>query len=160
MMKSLKRAVYPGTFDPFTNGHKYILEKALKVFDEVTVLVAVSPTKSPLFLREQRVHMIGELFSNKKCVSVDAWDGLVVEYARKHKIQTIIRGLRPNGDFDIEFQMASMNSHLNPEIETIFFTTGSDNYFVSSSLVREVFKHGGDVSPYVPKDIFKHLKKI
>jgi len=159
-MKSLKKAVYPGTFDPFTNGHKHILDKALKIFDEVTILVAVSPTKAPLFPSGQRATMIRELFAGNKNIIVDSWDGLVVEYARKKKIQTIIRGLRPNGDFDIEFQMASMNSHLNPDIETVFFTTGSDNYFVSSSLVREVFKHGGDVSPYVPKEIFKHLKKI
>lgn len=154
-----KKAVYAGTFDPFTNGHDDILKRALNLFDEVTVLIAVSPSKTPLFSAQERVEMLTEHFKDNSKVKVDSWSGLLVDYAKKNKIDTIIRGLRPTGDFEVEFQMASMNNKLYPEIETVFLMTEGQNYYISSSLVKEVFKHDGDVSEFVPEIINKWLLK-
>lgn len=154
-----KKAIYAGTFDPFTNGHLDIVNRALTVFDEVVILIAVSPTKKPLFSVDERVKMISDLFENNSSVSVDKWDGLIVEYARKVGIKSLVRGLRPTGDFENEFQMASMNKKLYEEIETLFLMTGPENYFVSSSLVREIQKHGKDISEFIPKEIYKYIKK-
>ncbi|WP_372654980.1 pantetheine-phosphate adenylyltransferase [Halobacteriovorax sp.] len=154
-----KKAVYAGTFDPFTNGHDDILKRALNLFDEVTVLIAVSPSKVPLFSAEDRVKMLEEHFSEDPKVKVDSWGGLLVDYAKKNKIDTIIRGLRPTGDFEVEFQMASMNNKLYPEIETIFLMTEGQNYYISSSLVKEVYRHDGDVSEFVPQVINNWLSK-
>jgi pantetheine-phosphate adenylyltransferase len=154
-----KRGIYAGTFDPFTNGHQDILDRSLKILDEVTVLVAVSPTKKPLFTPEQRVEMLTDHFRVNPKVKIDFWDGLVVEYARQKQIGTLVRGLRPTGDFEIEFQMAAMNRTIYPQIETVFFMTEGLNYFVSSSLVREIHQHGGDISPFVPKAILDSIQK-
>lgn len=159
MSQSHRKAIYAGTFDPFTNGHADILRRALEIFDEVTVLIAVSPTKTPLFTREERLQMIGELYAADKRVIIDAWPGLIVDYAKQHSIGNIVRGLRPTGDFEIEFQMASMNQKLYPEIETVFLMTGPEHYYVSSSLVKEIHKHGRDISEFVPAPILKHLPK-
>ncbi len=155
----VKKAVYAGTFDPFTNGHDDILKRALNLFDEITVLIAVSPSKVPLFSVEQRTEMLEEHFKDESRVKVDSWDGLLVDYAKKKRIDTIIRGLRPTGDFEVEFQMASMNNKLYPEIETVFLMTEGQNYYISSSLVKEVYKHDGDVSEFVPNVINSWLKK-
>jgi pantetheine-phosphate adenylyltransferase len=155
-----KRGIYAGTFDPFTNGHQDILDRSLKIFDEVTILVAVSPTKKPMFSVEQRLQMLHTEFSNEKKIKVDSWDGLVVDYARQHNIGTLIRGLRPTGDFEIEFQMAAMNHTIFDEIETVFFMTEGLNYFISSSLIREIHQHGGDVTPFVPDSVFNAMKKL
>ncbi len=152
-------ALYAGTFDPFTHGHQDILNRSLKIFDHVTVLVAVSPSKKPMFTAEQRVEMLRNHFKKQKNVEVDFWDGLLVDYAKKKKIGTLIRGLRPTGDFEIEFQMAAMNHKIYPQIETVFFMTGGLNYFVSSSLVREIYQHKGDISEFVPKAIQDFIKK-
>jgi pantetheine-phosphate adenylyltransferase len=154
-----RRAIYAGTFDPFTVGHNDILQRALKIFDEVTVLVAVSPTKSPMFSTEERIEMLNEHFKNEKKVNVDSWSGLIVDYAKSKNIGSIIRGLRPTGDFEIEFQMASMNNKLYPEIETVFLMTEGENYYISSTLVKEVYKHGGEVKDFLPPSILKRLKK-
>ena len=155
----IKKAVYAGTFDPFTNGHDDILKRALNLFDEVTVLIAVSPSKVPLFSVEERTEMLEEHFKSEKKVKVDSWDGLLVDYAKKQNIDTIIRGLRPTGDFEVEFQMASMNNKLYPDIETVFLMTEGQNYYISSSLVKEVYKHDGDVSEFVPSVVNNWLKK-
>lgn len=155
----MKTAIYPGTFDPFTRGHDDILERALRVFDEITVLVAVSPQKKALFSQKERVDMIRTHMKGDERVKVDAWDGLIVEYAKKHGINAIVRGLRPTGDFEMEFQMASMNNHLYGEIDTFFLPTGGKHYFVSSSLVKELYKHGRDISEFVPKAVLDCLKK-
>ena len=157
-MATYNKAVYTGTFDPFTNGHLNIVERSLKFFDEVTVLVAVSPTKKPLFSKEERVSMLEELFKDNPKVKVDSHDGLVVEYAKNNNIGTLVRGLRPTGDFENEFQMASMNNNLNKDIETLFLMTAGKHYFVSSTLVKEVFTHGGNVTSYVPATIAEKLK--
>lgn len=158
-MPTVKRkAIYAGTFDPFTNGHYDILKRSLSLFDEVTVLIAVSPTKTPMFPRDQRLKMIQELFKTEKKVKVDFWDGLIVDYAKKNKIGHILRGLRPAGDFDIEFQMASMNTKLYSKVETIFMMTRGEDYFVSSTSVREIYDRGGDISPFVPDAVYRYLE--
>ncbi|MBT3981368.1 MAG: pantetheine-phosphate adenylyltransferase [Bacteriovoracaceae bacterium] len=152
-----KTALYAGTFDPFTNGHYDIIKRGLPLFDELTILLAVSPTKKPLFPVEERKKMIEELFENNSKIKVAHWDGLVVDFVKRNKIDVIIRGLRPTGDFEFEFQMASMNRHLEPEVETVFFMTGEKYYFVSSTLVKEVYEHGGKISELVPPSIHKKL---
>jgi pantetheine-phosphate adenylyltransferase len=154
-----RKAVYAGTFDPFTNGHDDILKRSLNLFDEVTVLLAVSPSKKPLFSVEDRLAMLNELFKDEKKVNVDSWEGLLVDYAKQNSIGSIIRGLRPTGDFEFEFQMASMNKNLYPEIETVFLMTEGQNYFISSSLVKEVYNHDGNVKDFLPPTIYKWLLK-
>lgn len=154
-----RAAIYPGTFDPFTNGHDDILKRALRVFDEVTILVAVSPSKKSLFSQEERIQMIKNHLKDEPRAKVDAWNGLVVEYAKKNGIYSIVRGLRPTGDFEMEFQMASMNNHLNQEIDTFFLPTGGNHYYISSSLVKELYKHGRDISDFVPDSVMSYLKK-
>jgi len=154
-----KNAVYAGTFDPFTKGHQDILERAMNLFDEVTVLVAISPTKTPLFSTEQRVEMIQDIFKKDSRVKVASWQGLLVDYAKNNGIGAVIRGLRPTGDFENEFQMAAMNKKLYPELETVFLMTEGRYYFVSSSLVKEVYQHGGDVKEFVPAEVFKKLEE-
>lgn len=152
------KAIYAGTFDPYTNGHQDILDRALKIFDEVTVLVAVSPSKKPMFTTDQRLEMLNNQFKDNPQVKVDYWEGLLVDYAKKNKIPNIIRGLRPTGDFEIEFQMASMNNKLYPDIETVFLMTEGQNYFISSTLVREIYRHGGDISEFVPNEIQHYIR--
>ena len=154
-----KRAIYAGSFDPFTSGHHDILTRSLKIFDEVIVLLAISPTKKPMFSAKQRIEMLKDLFAGDKRVIVDSCNELIIDYAKRNKIGTLIRGLRPTGDFDSESQMASMNSMLYPEIETIFLMTSGKYYFVSSSMVKELFKWGGDVRPFLPKEILAYIKK-
>lgn len=154
-----RRAIYAGTFDPFTNGHSDIIERSLRLFDEITVLVAISPTKKPLFSKDERIEMLSEHFREYDSIKVDSWSGLLVDYAKKHKIGTLIRGLRPTGDFENEFQMASMNNKLNPDLETVFLITEGQNYYISSTLVKEVYGHGGDIKEFVPEAVYKHLNK-
>lgn len=155
-----KSALYAGTFDPFTNGHLDIVQRALKIFDEVVIIVAVSPTKKPLLSTEQRVSVLKRLFAHEPKISVVAWDGLIVEYARQNKISSIVRGLRPTGDFEIEFQMASMNRKINPDCDTVFLMTSEKLYYISSSLVKEVYLHDGDISSFVPPLVQDELQKI
>lgn len=154
------KALYAGTFDPFTNGHADILSRGLKLFDQITLLVAVSPTKKPLLSTEQRVAMLEELYQGDKRVKVDSWGGLVVDYAKKNSITSIIRGLRPTGDFETEFQMASMNRKINPELDTVFLMTSERLYYISSTLVREVFSHGGDITSFVPESVHQKLLNL
>jgi pantetheine-phosphate adenylyltransferase len=155
-----KRALYAGTFDPFTNGHLDIVQRAITIFDEVVVLVAVSPNKHPFIPTEQRVNVLKKLFAHEPKVKVDSWSGLVVEYARQKKIGSIVRGLRPTGDFETEFQMASMNRKLNPDCDTVFLMTSEKLYYISSSLVKEVYNHSGDITPFVPPLVHEELKKL
>lgn len=156
----MEQALYAGTFDPFTIGHQEIVEKGLKIFSKITLLLAVSPNKKPMFDRDSRKAMLDGLFADEPRIETKAWDGLVVDFAKKHQIHNIIRGLRPTGDFEVEFQMASMNKHLYPGLETLFFPTGEKTYFVSSTLVREVFSHGGDVEGFVPPHIYQFMQKF
>ncbi len=154
-----KTALYAGSFDPFTNGHLDIVKRALKMFDEIVVLVAVSPSKRNFLNKEERIKLLERLFADEPRVRVDSWDGLIVDYVSKNDISAIVRGLRPTGDFEIEFQMASMNRKLNSNAETVFFMTGENLYYISSSLVKEIFQHGGDIQNFVPSVVFDELKK-
>ena len=131
-----KKALYAGTFDPFTNGHLDIVQRAIKIFDELTILVAVSPTKKPFMSTESRLEVLAKLFAHEPKVKVDSWNGLVVDYAKKNNIGSIVRGLRPTGDFEIEFQMASMNRKINHDCDTVFLMTSEKLYYISSSLVK------------------------
>lgn len=154
-----RAALYAGTFDPFTKGHLDIVKRSLHIFDEVVVLVAVSPTKKPMLEKDDRLKLLNQLFEDEPRVKVDFWDGLIVDYAKENSINTIVRGLRPTGDFEIEFQMATMNKKMYSKIDTVFLMTGQEYYYVSSTLVREIYHHGGDISEFVPENIVKVLNK-
>ncbi len=153
-----KKVLYPGTFDPITNGHMDIIVRAKKIFDEVVVAVAVSKEKKPMFSLERRVQMIEEATKEMKGVSVKPFDSLMVDFAKELNICTVIRGLRAVSDFEYELQMGYANSSLNPEIETIYLMPNLKNAFVSSSVVRTILKFGGDPSHLVPKEIYPLLK--
>lgn len=155
-----KSAIYAGTFDPFTNGHDDIVKRALNIFDDLTILVAKSPVKKPLFSVAQRVGMLNNLYAKDDRITIDSWEGLLVDYANEKGKKFLVRGLRPSGDFEIEFQMASMNHNLNDDIDTIFLMTGPDHYFISSTLIREIFQHGGDIESHVPPIIFNKMKEL
>jgi pantetheine-phosphate adenylyltransferase len=147
------RAIYPGSFDPVTNGHLDIIERAAKVFDHLTVAVLGNPRKVSLFKMEERVallNIIAKRFSN---VDVDSYDGLLVEYAEKINASIIIKGLRAVSDFEMEFQMALANRNLNCNIETMFMMTNNIYSFISSSIVKEVAGYGGDISGMVPQEV-------
>ena len=153
------KALYAGTFDPFTNGHHDIALRALRLFDFLTVLVAVPPKKTPFLDSSSRVRMIAEIFKDEKKIDVVSWNRLIIDYARIHNMKAIVRGLRPTGDFDTEFQLATMNRNLNPDVETVFITTSGHSYYISSSLVKEIFFYGGDVKSFVPEVIYREMQK-
>lgn len=142
-------AMYPGTFDPVTNGHHELVRRAARVFDRVVVAVAASPHKAPAFSLEERMDLARQVLSDVPNVSVDGYSGLTVEYASAHGLQVVIRGLRAVSDFEYEFQLASMNRRLRTNVETIFMTPAEQYTFISSTLVREVAALGGDVSAFV-----------
>jgi pantetheine-phosphate adenylyltransferase len=146
-------AVYPGTFDPITNGHVDILRRSLKIFDRVVVALAENVRKKPLFsLAERRSFIIGALDGDPR-LEVDSFQGLLADYCRKRGASVVIRGLRALADFEYEFQLAHMNRHLAPDVETLFLMTGEESFYVSSSLVKEVALMGGDVSRMVPPGV-------
>jgi pantetheine-phosphate adenylyltransferase len=159
MTQKVRKAIYPGSFDPITNGHLDILDRSLHLFSEVTILVAGAGQKSPLFTPAERVELIQEVTSNRKGVKVDRCSGLIMDYARENGISAVIRGLRAASDFEYEFMMASMNRNLNPDAETLFMMTGQNLYFVSSTMIKELFHYGGDVGPYVPAGVTRRLKE-
>ncbi len=149
-------AVYPGSFDPITNGHIDLLERALKIFDEIIIAVAVNVGKEPLFSAEERLEMIKESLADhpdKDRVKVDLLDGLLVNYVQSIPAKTIVRGLRAVSDFEYEFQMALMNRKLNAEIETAFIMTGMRWIYISSRIIKEVVRSGGDVAGLVPDGV-------
>lgn len=152
-------AIYPGSFDPLTNGHVAIIQRGLKLFDRLVVAVANNPQKSPLFTVDERKQLIDEAFGHDPRIEIDSFDALLTIYAREKGISTILRGLRAVSDFDYEFQIANMNRQLMPDIETVFVMTGEDYFFVSARLVREVATFGGDVGGLVPKNVAEALKK-
>ncbi len=153
-----RRAIYPGSFDPITNGHLDILDRTLHLFPEVTVVVAGTGRKNPLFTPEERVEIIREVVKDRPGVKVDYWGGLIMEYARKHDVNAVIRGLRAASDFEYEFMMASMNKSINPDVETMFMMTAQNLYFISSSMIKDLFNYGGDVSAFVPPAVVERLK--
>ncbi len=156
---SSRKAVYAGTFDPITNGHVDLIERALEHFDEIVVVVAHSRKKSPLFDAKTRKKLIEDCFKANKRVTVDIDSGLLVDYAKKNNIPVILRGLRAVSDFEYEFQMALMNRKMNPDLETFFLMASGRYFFVNSSLIKEVISHGGNVKELVPAHVEKKLKE-
>jgi pantetheine-phosphate adenylyltransferase len=154
-----RTAIYPGSFDPLTNGHLAIIQRGLKVFDRLVVAVANNPEKRPLFSVDERKQMIADAVGEDSRVEVDSFDALLVEYVRRKGIHTVLRGLRAVSDFEYEFQIANMNRHLLPDLETVFVMTGEDYFFVSARLVREVATFGGDVSDFVPANVLGALHR-
>ena len=153
------RALYPGTFDPITNGHHDIIRRAARLFDHVTVAVATSPSKAPAFTVEKRVEMARLALADLPNVDVASFSGLTVEFARANGIGVVLRGLRAVSDFEFEFQLAGMNRHLDADVETMFLTPIEQYSYISSSLVREISALGGDVSTFVHPAVEAELAK-
>jgi pantetheine-phosphate adenylyltransferase len=151
-------ALYPGTFDPPTNGHVDLIQRGAKLFDHLTVAVLNNPGKDPLFTVEERVEMLREVTAGIGNVSVATFDGLMVEFARQQGATAVLRGIRAISDYEHEFQMALMNRRLAPEVETVFLQPAGRYSFVSSRMVKEVFSFGGDVSGLVPPNVLKRLR--
>jgi pantetheine-phosphate adenylyltransferase len=154
-----RTAIYPGSFDPLTNGHLAIIQRGLGLFDRLVVAVANNPEKRPLFSVAERKALILGALGDEPRIEVDSFDALMVDYARAKGIHTVLRGLRAVSDFEYEFQLANMNKKLLPEFESVFVMTGEDYFFVSARLVREVATFGGDVSAFVPANVLVALDK-
>ena len=158
-MQKKRVAIYPGTFDPVTFGHIDIMRRALKIFDHIIIAVALNPKKDPLFSLEKRVTFIKEATKNLKNLEVLPFDNLLINLAHSKKASVVIKGLRAISDFEFELQMGLMNRTLDEKIETLFMIPSQEFSFLSSNLVKETARHGGDVSKLVPKIVFKELKK-
>jgi pantetheine-phosphate adenylyltransferase len=152
-------AIYPGSFDPITNGHIELLLRGLEVFDRLIVAVAHNPRKQPMFTTQERVKLIREALPGRPNVEVDCFEGLLVDYAARRKAGVILRGLRAVADFEYEFQMANMNKKLDPMLETVFMMTGEKYFFLSSQNVREVATFGGPVGDLVPPNVATALRE-
>lgn len=152
-----RRAIYPGTFDPVTNGHVDLIERAAKLFSEVIVGVAANTSKQPLFSLDERVAMVEQTTAHLENVRVIGFTGLLAELAREHKAHVLIRGLRAVADFEYEFQLANMNRRLNPDLESVFLTPSEENSFISSTLVKEVALHGGAVEQFTHEKVAQAL---
>jgi pantetheine-phosphate adenylyltransferase len=146
-------AIFPGSFDPLTNGHVDVVLRSAELFERVLVAVLVNPDKKPLFTPAERVTMIGQVFADHPTVGVDTFDGLLVEYARTQGASAIVRGIRSVSDFDFEFQMALMNRRLEPTLETVFMVPSEQYTYLSSRLIKEVFSLGGAVTGLVPATV-------
>ena len=150
-------AIYPGSFDPPTRGHLDIIQRGVEIFDHVVVAVANNPQKHHLFTLEERLTLLQDCIGHMPSISLDSFDGLLVDYVAKKGGKVLLRGLRAVSDFEYEFQLATMNRQLAPSIETMFMMTGSDNFYLSSKLVREVASFGGDVKDMVPDNVNQAL---
>jgi len=153
-----RKAIYPGSFDPITNGHVDIIQRGKKIFDSIIVGVLDNPKKSPFFSTEERVELIRQVFANDRAVEVKSFSGLLVDFAHQNKVNIVIRGLRAISDFEYEFQMALMNRKLAGDIETLFMMPSLKYSFLSSNLVREAFQLGGCVKGLVPPLVEEALK--
>ena len=153
------RALYPGTFDPPTNGHLDLIQRGSKLFEHLTVAILNNPIKNPLFTVQQRVEMMSEATRQIENVSVETFDGLMVDFARQKQATAVLRGIRAISDYEYEFQMALMNRRLAPEIETVFLQPAGRYSFVSSRMVKEVFSFGGDITGLVPANVLKRLRR-
>jgi len=151
------KAIYPGTFDPVTNGHADLIERASRLFPYVVIGVAASPSKQPMFDLDHRVAMLKEVSKHLPNVSVAGFSGLLVDFAKQNQANVLIRGLRAVSDFEYEFQLANMNRRLSPDLESVFLTPAEENSFISSTLVKEVALHRGDVSQFVHIEVEKAL---
>jgi pantetheine-phosphate adenylyltransferase len=155
----MRTAIYPGTFDPITNGHLDILKRALKLFDKVIITIARNSAKDPLFSEKERLAMIKESVRRMKGVEVDSFDGLLVDYARKKKATAVVRGLRAISDFEYELQMALMNRKLSENLVTVFLMPNEKYTYLDSSIVREIAGHLGDIREFVPGHVLLKLKE-
>jgi pantetheine-phosphate adenylyltransferase len=159
----MRRAIYPGSFDPVTNGHVDIIARGCKLFDEIVIAVLQHPEKKSLFTVVERQAMLekvaGTIETGHCKLVVDSFEGLLVHYATKMDAGAILRGIRAVSDYEYEAQMTLMNRKLEPKVETVFLLATEDHSFVSSSLVKEVFKHGGDVAPFVPPSVLEEMKR-
>lgn len=155
----MRAAIYPGSFDPMTNGHLSLIQRGLRMFDRVIVAIAVNPKKTPLFTVDERAALIEGALEGDPRVEVDHFNGLLIHYAAKRGINVVLRGLRAVSDFEYEFQLANMNRKLSRDLETVFMMTGEDYFYVSSNLVREVAAFGGNVEGMVPDNVLKALQK-
>lgn len=153
-------AVYPGTFDPITNGHSDLVQRACSLFDQVIVAIAANPTKTPLFDLDHRVNMAERVLSGLPNVEVCGFSDLLVDFSRQKNANVILRGLRAVSDFEFEMQLASMNRRLDNAIETVFLTPAEETSFISASLVKEVALHGGDVSQFVHEIVVDELRSV
>lgn len=160
-MRKGRKAIYPGTFDPITNGHLDLLHRASDLFDEVIIAVAESTPKDTIFSLAERLALAEKVIASNKFevrVSVESFSGLLVDYARKKGVQTLVRGLRAVSDFEYEYQMALMNRHLDPELETVFLMPDEKYVYLSSSLVRQIARLGGDLSAFLPRAVLSALQ--
>jgi pantetheine-phosphate adenylyltransferase len=155
----MRTVIYPGSFDPFTNGHLDVVHRAARLFDQVIVAVAKNETKGPLFSVEQRLDLLRQSTKELKNVTVDAFDGLLVDYVEMRGGQAVIRGLRAVSDFEFEFQLALMNRKLNERVETIFMMPKDTYTFLSSRIVKEIARLGGDVQAFVPPQVVTALQR-
>lgn len=153
------KAIYPGTFDPVTNGHTDLIERAAKLFKHVVIGIAANPSKQPRFTLEERVELIKKVTSHLNNVEVVGFSGLLVDFAKEQGASVLVRGLRAVSDFEYEFQLANMNRRLSSDLESVFLTPAEENSFISSTLVKEVALHGGDVSQFVHFEVSKALLK-
>jgi pantetheine-phosphate adenylyltransferase len=151
-------AVYPGSFDPLTNGHVDIITRGVKMFDRIIVAILVNAEKAPLFSMDERVEIARAVFASLPSVEVDTFDGLLVDYVARRRAQVIVRGLRAVSDFEFEFQMALMNQRLNPKIDTVFMMPAEQYTYISSRLIKEVFSLGGRVNGLVPELVEERLR--
>jgi pantetheine-phosphate adenylyltransferase len=156
---SSKVVIYPGTFDPITNGHISIISRALKIFDRLVIAILNNPQKLPLFTMEERIQMIREVLKEQRHVEVDSFNGLLVDYVIQKKTNVVIRGLRALSDFEYEFQMALMNRKLNREVQSIFLMTDYKWFYTSSTIIKEAASLGGEVSGLVPPIVCRKLKQ-
>jgi len=152
-------AIYPGSFDPMTNGHLSIIHRGLAIFDHLVVAIANNPNKKPLFSVAERRELIRGAVGDDARFEIDSFDGLLVDYAKARKCRIVLRGLRAVSDFEFEFQLANMNRKLLPDFETVFMMTGEDYFYISSQLVREVAQFGGDVGGLVPPNVLKLINQ-
>ncbi|MFQ6082569.1 MAG: pantetheine-phosphate adenylyltransferase [Candidatus Aminicenantia bacterium] len=152
-------AIYPGSFDPITNGHVDIIERGVKIFDKIIIAALENPEKNYFFSVEERVEIIRRIFSNRENIEVESFKGLLVDFAKNKNAQVVIRGLRAISDFEYEFQMALMNRKLNPDIETFFMTPKIDYSYLSSRLVKEIYMLGGCIKDLVPPIVEEELRK-
>ncbi|MDO6619990.1 pantetheine-phosphate adenylyltransferase [Shewanella sp. 5_MG-2023] len=152
-----RRAIYPGTFDPVTNGHADLIERAAKLFGHVIIGIASNPSKQPMFTLEERVEQVNLVTAHLDNVEVVGFTGLLVDFAKEQQASVLVRGLRAVSDFEYEFQLANMNRRLSPDLESVFLTPAEENSFISSTLVKEVALHGGDVSQFVHQDVAASL---
>jgi pantetheine-phosphate adenylyltransferase len=158
-MKGKKIAVYPGTFDPITNGHCDVVWRGLKLFDEIIVAIAKNGSKDPLFTVEERLEMVRKTFEDVPNIEVDSFDGLLVDYVVHRGADTILRGLRAVSDFEYEFQLGLMNRKLNKDVQTVFLMTGLRWIFISSSIIKEAARFGGNTQGMVPDIVHEKLKE-